>query len=160
MIVANQHDVNRRQVLPGNAWYSPAPRAYPGERTRSFGPDRVRQNIAAALLKEQRGMIDERGSQSAAVDTARRFGWLDIGNEAGRPFRPGAEFPSQGIQIPGRLRGIRIVKALSVKVFRKHCRSILCPSRSRRSTFAACSVLRRFASVERSLLSARSEERR
>src|SRR6266404_6137390 len=52
MIVADQHGVYARQILPRYSLFSPAPRTYPGQRTRSFGPNWVRQNVKTSLLKE------------------------------------------------------------------------------------------------------------
>ena len=64
-------------------------------------------------------MIHQSGSQSAAFDTPGRYGLLDIRNEAGRGLRPAAQLPSEHVDKPGRLPGIGIVEALSVKVLRK-----------------------------------------
>src|SRR5713226_9471004 len=119
MIVADQHGVDARKVLPRYARLSPAPRTNPGERTRSFGPNWVRQNVGTPLLKEHRRVVHESGSQSAAFHTAGRYGLLNVRNETRRRFRPAGQFPSEGIKKPVRLRSIRIVEALSIKVLRK-----------------------------------------
>ena len=104
------------QDTPG---FLPAPRTYPGQRARSFGPNRVRQNVGTPLLKEHGRVVHQSDSQSAAFHTAGRYGWLDVRNEAGRRFRPAGQLPSERVEKPGRLRSIRIVEALSVKVLRK-----------------------------------------
>ena len=44
---------------------------------------------------------------------------LHVRNETGRRFRPAGQLPSEGIKKPARLRGFRIVEALSVKVLGK-----------------------------------------
>ena len=119
MIVADQHGVDARQILPGYSRFSPAPRTYPGQRTRSFGPNWVRQNVGTPLLKEHGRVVHQSGSQSAAFHAAGRYGLLDVRNETGRRFRPAGQLPSEDIKKPGRLRSIRIVEALSVKVLRK-----------------------------------------
>src|SRR5437868_5667471 len=45
MIVADEHGVDAWQVLPGDPRFSPAARTDPGQRTRSFGPNWVREYI-------------------------------------------------------------------------------------------------------------------
>lgn len=115
MIVTDQHGVDRRQILPGYSRFSAAPRTYPGQRTGSFGPNRVRRNVGTPLLKEHGRVIHQSDSQSAAFDAAGRYGLLDVRNETGPRLRPAGQLPSQRIKKPGRLRSIRIVEALSVK---------------------------------------------
>ena len=105
-----------RQVFKGHSLFSPAPRTDPGQRTRSFGPDWVRQNIGTALLKEYGRVVHQGDSQSAAFHAAGRYGLFDIRNETGRPFRSAGQLPSEGLKHPGRLRSIRIVEAPAVKV--------------------------------------------
>src|ERR1700722_7624112 len=119
MIVADQHGVDAWQILPRHTWFSPAPRTYPGQRTRSFGPDWIRQNVGARLLKEHGRVVQQSRSQSAAFHTTRRYGLLDVRQEVGRSFRPASQLPSEDVTKPGRRRSIRIVEALSVKVLRK-----------------------------------------
>jgi hypothetical protein len=96
-----------------------APRAYPGQRTGSFGPHRVRQNVGTLVLKEHGGVVHQSGSQSAACHTAGRDRLFDIRNEGGRRLPPAGELPAESLTKAGRLRSIRIVKAFSVKVLRE-----------------------------------------
>ena len=119
MIVADQHDVDARQILPRYSRFSAAPRTYPGEGTRSFGPDWVRQDVGTLLLKQHGGVVDESGSQPGAFHTGGRYGLLDVGNETGRRRRPAGQLPSEGVKKTAHLRSVRIVEALSVKVLRK-----------------------------------------
>jgi hypothetical protein len=119
MIMADEHSVDTRQILPGYSRFSPAPRTDPGQRTCSFGPNWVRQNVGTPLLKEHGRVVHQSGSQVAAFHTAGRYGWLDVRYETGRRFRPAGQLPSEGLKRPGCLRSIRIVEALSIKVLRK-----------------------------------------
>src|SRR5689334_14537259 len=119
MIVAYKHGVDARQILPRHSRISLAPRACPGHRTGSFGPQRVRQNVGTALLKEHGRVIHKSGPQSTAFYAADRYRLLDVRNEARRRLRPAGQLPAEGTKKPCRLRGTRIVEALSVKVLRK-----------------------------------------
>src|ERR1700681_647648 len=119
MIVADQHGVDAWQMLPGHARFSPAPRTYPGQRTRSFGPNWVRQNVRTQLLKEHGGVVHQSDSHSVAFHVAGRDGLLDVGNKTGRRFPPGGQHQSERIQKPGWLPTVRIVEALSIKVLRE-----------------------------------------
>jgi hypothetical protein len=116
MIVAEQHHVDARQVLPGYSRHSPAPRTGPGHGACSVSPNRVRQNGATPLLQEHGRVVHESGSQFAALDKPGRYGRLDVGDETWRGFRPAGQFPSQNIEKAGNLASIRIVETLSVKV--------------------------------------------
>ena len=99
--------------------YPSATRTDPGERTCPLRPDRIRQNVRAALLEQHRGMVDQRDPQLIAVHARRRFRWLDVRNETGGWLRPAGELPSQDIEKAARLRGVGIEEALPVKVPRK-----------------------------------------
>src|SRR5690242_15270838 len=100
MIVAYQHGVDARQILPRHSRMSPAPRACPEQWTGSFGPQRVRQNVGTALLKEHGRVVHKSGPQSTAFYAADRYGWLDIRNEARRRRRPTGQPPAEGIKKP------------------------------------------------------------
>jgi hypothetical protein len=116
MIVAEQHGVDGRQILKGYPLLPPAPGTCPGQRTRPLGPNRVRQNVAPPLLKENGRVVHQSGSQFATLHAPGRYGLLDVRDETGRGFGPAGQFPSKRVKESGRLRSIGIVKALSVKV--------------------------------------------
>src|ERR1700733_14227204 len=109
MVVADQHDVDGRQILPRRPRFSLPPWTCPGQRTCAFGPNRVGQNVRAPLLKEHCRVVDQSGSESAAFDAARRYGGLDVRDETGRWFRPSGQLPSKNIEKPECLRSVRIV---------------------------------------------------
>src|SRR5580658_4656625 len=116
MIVTDEHGVDAGQMLPGYSRFSKAARTYPGERAGAFGPDRVRQDVGARLLQEHGRVVHQSDAQSAALDTAGRYGLLDIRNETGRRLRAGGELPPEGPKQPWRPGSIGIVEALTVKV--------------------------------------------
>jgi hypothetical protein len=88
MIVADEYGVDAGQILPGYSRFSAAPRTGPGNRTRSLGPNRIRQDVGVPLLKEHGRVVHQSGSQSAAFHAAGRHGLFDVRNEPGRCFRP------------------------------------------------------------------------
>src|SRR5580692_227544 len=119
MIVAEQHRVDGRKILPRYSRNSSASRADPRERTCAFGPDGVGQNIQALLLKQHRGMVHERSTQFSAFDSARRDALLDVGNETGRGLRPGSKLPPDQLAESEGLWRVRIIVALAVEVLRE-----------------------------------------
>ena len=123
VIVAEEHDIDAGKILPPHARLPAAARTDPGERTGPLRPDRIGQNVGAALLKQHRGMVDQRDPQLIAFHARRRFRWLDVRNETGGWLRPAGELPSQDIEKAARLRGVRIEEALPVKVLRKRRRT-------------------------------------
>ena len=66
VIVADQHDVDAGKILPLHARRPAAAWADPGKRTRPPRPDRIGQDVDAALLEQQRGMVDHRHPQLIA----------------------------------------------------------------------------------------------
>ena len=119
MIVAEHHGVDGRQVFEGYSWLSPPARTCPRHWAGPLRPNRVRQNAATRLLKQDRRMIDESGSQLTAFNAARRHGLLDIRNKIRRRFRPSGQLPPDDLKQAGSLWSIRVEKALPIKVFRK-----------------------------------------
>lgn len=61
-------------------------------------------------------MIHKRDPQFATFDSARRNGWLDVGNESWRWLRTAGQLPPQQIKPAASLRRVGIVKTLSVRV--------------------------------------------
>ena len=49
----------------------------------------IGQDVEAALLEQDRGMVDQRDAQGVAFHARRRFGWLDVRNETGRSVPAG-----------------------------------------------------------------------
>ena len=86
VIVAEEDDINRRQFLPPDAGRATAARADPLKRAGAFGPDRVGEDVGAALLKQDGGVVDERDSEFVTFDAEGRLRWDNVRNEAGRGF--------------------------------------------------------------------------
>src|SRR5438105_6514668 len=82
MIVADEHYIDARKILPAHARWAPAERADCGKRTCPLRPDRIRQNIDSTLLEQERGMVDQRNPQLIAFHRRRWFRRLDVRNEA------------------------------------------------------------------------------
>ena len=119
VIVAEEHNIDAGKVLPSHARLAAAARTNPGKRTGPLRPDRIGQNVDAALLKQQRGVVDERYAQLMTFDARGRFRWLNVRNEAGGRFRPARELPSQDIEKTARLRRARVEEALLVEMLWK-----------------------------------------
>ena len=64
-----------------------AARTDPGERTRPLRPDRIGQDVGAALLKQHRGVVDQRDAKFTAVHARR------AASMARRPRRNGGMAP-------------------------------------------------------------------
>ena len=60
VIVAQQYDIDGRQIVEFYSRRPAAARTDPAERAGSFGPDGIGQNVGAVLLNEHCGMVDER----------------------------------------------------------------------------------------------------
>ena len=54
VIVAEEHDVDTREILPPDPRTSSAARPHPGQRAGSLRPDGIGQNVRGALLQEHR----------------------------------------------------------------------------------------------------------
>src|SRR5437763_1787790 len=50
VIMAEEHYINTREILPLHTRRTPAVRADPGERTGPRRPDRIRENVDSGLL--------------------------------------------------------------------------------------------------------------
>src|SRR5262249_12952023 len=72
MIVAEEHSTNCRKVFPLDARTPNTPRSGPGHRTRTLGPNRIRQNVGTSLLKKHGRMVHQRDAQPA-FDARRRY---------------------------------------------------------------------------------------
>lgn len=64
-------------------------------------------------------MVDQGDAKLSAVHARRRFGLLDVRNETRRWLGATGELPSETVQKPARLRGVRIEKACPVRMLRK-----------------------------------------
>ena len=99
---------------------SAAARTDPGERTGPLRPDRIGQNVGAALLQQHGGMVDQRNAQLVAFHARRRFRLLDVRNESGADGSGRlVSFHRKTSRKPRACGGVRIEEALSVKVLRK-----------------------------------------
>jgi hypothetical protein len=54
VIVADEHDINAREIVPAHPRASPAPRADPRKRTRTLRPNWIGQNVRGASLQQNR----------------------------------------------------------------------------------------------------------
>src|SRR5689334_16712678 len=59
VIVRQQHDIDLRQVIEGDAGRIAAPRPCKAEWARSFREDRVGENVRSCSLDQETGMADE-----------------------------------------------------------------------------------------------------
>lgn len=74
MVVGDQHDVNRRQLLKANARVLTPPGAGPGDRAAPFGPDGVGQDVEAVHLDQKRRVADRGHHKLSLPDPGRRRG--------------------------------------------------------------------------------------
>ena len=116
VIVAEEHGIDAGKIFPSHTRRPAAARTNRGERTCPLRPDRIGQNVDAALLKQQRGVVDERYPQLMALNEGGRFRWLNVRNEARGWFPQARQLPSQDIESPARLRRIRIEEPPPVKM--------------------------------------------
>ncbi len=97
MAMRDQHDVDLRQLLEGDAGIVVPLRSGEADRRDPLRPDRVNEDVEAAGLDQPAGMADEGEPQPIAVDPRRR----GVGMGAGRPVGPfgaiplAAELPAQ-----------------------------------------------------------------
>src|SRR6185437_12662166 len=98
MIVADQHEIDARQILLPDSWNSAAARAQPGKGAGSFRPDWVRQNIRTVLLDEYSRMVHKCDAQLAALDQRRRQGGRNVVNKPGTRLAAAGKLPSQYIE--------------------------------------------------------------
>ena len=98
MIMAQEDRINSGKVLPPHAWLPAAARTNHGERTCPLRPDRIGQNVGAALLEQHGGVVDQRNLQLVCFYAERRFRLHDVRNETGRRLRPAGQLPSQDVE--------------------------------------------------------------
>ena len=84
MIVADQDDIDRRQVLPGYPRGMDPPRPKPGKGAGPLRPDRVGEDIEPLGLQQYGGVADPGDPQIPAEDP----GWRLIGCRQGLGIRP------------------------------------------------------------------------
>lgn len=88
VVVADEQDLNRRQIFEADAGSAVALGAGELHGTRAARPDRVGEDIEAAGLEQNRGVIDEGSAEFGPINARRRrragFGF--------DPATPGADF--------------------------------------------------------------------
>jgi hypothetical protein len=62
VVMAQQHDIDRRQVLEADAWDTMAPRPCELHRAGALAPDRIRDDVQFADLQQHRRVVDEGGA--------------------------------------------------------------------------------------------------
>src|SRR5437588_4174104 len=118
MVVADEYEVNRRQVFESQARGSVPSWACPTDRTGPLGPDRVGENIEAVHLNKHGRMIDE-GDAQTPINNARgrRLPRLRIS-----PLIPTArlaiQLPAQEIYKTFASGRVKITEPVTVEVIR------------------------------------------
>ncbi len=114
MIVADEDDIDLRQILEPHARRTHPLRAGEGEGRGAVRPDRVGEDVDALRLHQHGGMADPGDPQLLAFDAARRHSLPN--RDALRPSRPlGTEHPVDvALRIGAILREARVEEALSV----------------------------------------------
>src|ERR1043166_4552345 len=85
MIMADENQVDARQLMERQARRAHAFRPRPGDGAGALGIDRVGQQIDTSELQQERGMIDERGGDITG-DKRRRQRGLEGGGDVLRPL--------------------------------------------------------------------------
>ena len=115
VIVADEHEIDRRKIFEADAGRPVSLRTDRADRRRALGPDRIGEDVHAVDLNQRRRMIDEGDSQLAVSDAGRRR------RTEGRvaPLAPRAAlasehpFQKRALALPA---GVRVVKSLAVEV--------------------------------------------
>jgi hypothetical protein len=119
MIVAESHEFDWRQILPGYSGVAFAAWTDPGERTSAHGPDGVGEDVGVAQLEEHGGVIDHGDAQVSRFEAAGRCGWLNVVEEAGRAVGTAGELPSERVEKATGLRSAGVEETLAVEVIGK-----------------------------------------
>src|SRR5436190_18207231 len=115
VIVADQHEVDRRKVFEANAGRAVAVRAGERDGRCAVRPDRISKNVDAVELDERRRVIDECDAQLAVADAPGR-------RRTGRGVDPLTPVAALAVEHPLDERavalsgGLKIVKAFAVKM--------------------------------------------
>jgi coproporphyrinogen III oxidase len=96
MIVAHYNGVDRWNVLDLHPRFSPTTGTDPEQRTCSFRPNWIRQEIEAGALNKHSRVIHESNPDLSAFHLAGRYGLVDVRNEIWRWFG-GAQLPSKSV---------------------------------------------------------------
>ena len=120
VIVAEQDDIDAREILPSHAGRTVSPRADPLQRARARRPDRIGKNVHVAELKHDRRVVDHRDSQFAIANRGVWFALLDVVDETRRLRGPASELPAQESEEAAHLRSTRIEESFPVEMFRKY----------------------------------------
>ena len=113
----NQDDVDRREIVEGDARRIDTPRAHTGKRADALRPDRVGQDVQAGSLQQEACMADETHAQAASDDARwwpiRRKGtWL-----VARPVLPAfKQVPTCQVQNAPGLGATWVKEASAVEV--------------------------------------------
>ena len=95
VVVGDQHGVDLRQVVEGDAGRIDAPGPDEREGAHPLGPHRIDQHVAPARLDQERGVADEGDAHALAVEARRRaVGGNGLGKLAGHasPRSPSCHF--------------------------------------------------------------------
>ena len=138
MVVADEDDINGRQLLKRDARTAHAAWSAPLHRTRSLRPDRIGQHVDAAELQKERRVIDECERDLVGGQARRRWRMWRIVD----PFRPrlflARQRPAQHLPQTAFANVTGIVKATTVEMIRHHDSLRRTTRRQRRCSTIIC----------------------
>ena len=117
MIVADQNQINRRQLVEAQARRVVALWADKFKRAGALAPQRVGENIQAVLLDQQGGVVDISHSQLRALHSASHY-WRGIWTGLRYPWqlRRTLELPLEYIGQAFMRLWFEVMKALAIKM--------------------------------------------
>ena len=117
MIMAEEDEVDRRQIREANAGLVDALRTGEGKWRGAPRPDGIGQYVQVADLNKQGGVAHHRHAQPAAADPLRRPGGFERTWPGGRPFGATAsELSFQEFAQRARLHAFRIEECAAVEM--------------------------------------------
>lgn len=119
VVVAEEDNVDARKIFKADAGRAITAGAYEAEWAGAVGPDGISENVDAAKLEEERGVVDHGDAEFVGSDGGGRFGGDDVVNEAawGR-FGRAVEFPAEDIAEAKGLGRVGVEEATTVEVGR------------------------------------------
>ena len=83
VVVAEEHEIDAGKIVESHAWRAAAARTDPSERTGALRPNGIGQDVEAAMLDQDSGMVDECDVEGVAFHGRGRLGWSDVRYETG-----------------------------------------------------------------------------
>ncbi len=116
MIVAEQDEVDGREIFEVDSGGAVTFWTRPGKGTGAKGPNRIREDVESAGLDENGGVIDDGDAQSGTVDAGRWNGGHDVGDEVWGTLGAAGEFPTDDAGQAERAAAIGVGEAFTVEV--------------------------------------------